>query len=237
MLNFNWLPRWIQNFNPQAAKPFLPTCVLCDCNIHEQHTITYLCDICYQDLDLYPLGYDLKYHNPNAYEQIELAHVAGITAVSDYLWPMAQLLKNLKFQHKPYIARIVADLMHQQLKHLPWPTLDRICPVPLHPSRLAERGYNQAEVICDYLTPKLHLTPYQGLKRLKKTQPQTDLNRTQRKLNLRDAFVSQQNLEGQKILLVDDVMTTGTTLKQASDALIKSGADEVYIAVAAIRVF
>lgn len=235
MINFNWLPQWIQKFNFVPTQPAFQSCTLCGKDLPSAPSITYLCEVCYQDIDLYPLGYDLSYHNPKVFQQLDLDYVAGLTAISDYHWPIEQLLKNLKFHQQPFIARIIADLMFQQLENLPWSKLDRIASIPLHTSRELDRGYNQSQVITEFLNRKLSVTPFAGLERVKKTQPQTELNRRQRKQNLNGAFNCRQDISGQTILLIDDVLTTGTTINQASKVLKESGASEVYVAVAAIR--
>lgn len=124
----------------------------------------------------------------------------------------------------PLGKRIVSVLMQQQ-----W-TFDIIVPVPMHTSRLQERGYNQAEEIAQVvamMTRKPNLP--EAIIRQRPTRSQVGLNQQERQQNLADAFVADQALVAAKrLLLVDDVLTTGTTLSGCAQAAIEGGADEVY---------
>jgi ComF family protein len=115
--------------------------------------------------------------------------------------------------------------------------VDLLIPVPLHPSRLRSREYNQSLLLADELNRALRLPlVYDTLVRTRATRPQTELTRRQRLVNLRRCFaVRRPNIvEGKRILLVDDVMTTGATFNECAKALRRAGAADVY-AVALAR--
>lgn len=112
--------------------------------------------------------------------------------------------------------------------------IDCILPVPLHPSRLRERTFNQSLLIARQISrhsscPVAHKT----LERTRTTQTQQTLNVTERQKNLKHAFEVCADIKGARLLLVDDVMTTGATARACTSALIAAGATEVRIAVLA----
>ena len=105
----------------------------------------------------------------------------------------------------------VGQLEQQGLTTLP----QAIVPVPLHPNRLRQRGFNQAWLIAHELSKQLSLPLISdGLVRLQDTRPQAGLNGAQRRRNLQDAFDLNADFAYQRIALVDDVVTTGTTVAE-----------------------
>lgn len=118
---------------------------------------------------------------------------------------------------------------------------DTIAPVPLHPARRRERGYNQSELIAGSVGKVLRIKHVPGLLvRLRQTQTQTFFDAEGRKKNVEGAFgigkMYQHDIEGKKILLIDDVITTGATIKECARTLKSNGAREVYAASAAIAI-
>ena len=107
---------------------------------------------------------------------------------------------------------------------------DLILPVPLHPERLRQRGFNQALVLAKAFFPdqqaKIHSS---ALVRSRRTRPQTGLSGTARRKNIKGAFaVVHDMVAGRKVLLIDDVFTTGTTVNECARVLCKAGAREVH---------
>ena len=107
---------------------------------------------------------------------------------------------------------------------------DYLMPVPLHNVRERERGYNQSKILAEEIS-ELTFLPLldKVLIRKKNTRDQTNLNAEERERNVRGAFVVRDNIElkGKKVILVDDVMTTGATLKECSRVLKEAGVREV----------
>jgi len=108
---------------------------------------------------------------------------------------------------------------------------DYIVPVPLHPSKLRKRGYNQAAVLATPIAKQLKIThaPHM-LKRIRKTPPQSGLTPSAREQNLVNAFAfnaKKYNVENKKIFLVDDIFTTGSTMNACAQMLINHGASRV----------
>jgi ComF family protein len=107
-----------------------------------------------------------------------------------------------------------------------------IIPVPLHIKRLRERGFNQSLILARALAKKWHIpVNFSLLKRHKLTLTQTGLHKTERKQNIKGAFEvsSKREIAGKKIILVDDVYTTGATINECAKTLIKSGAQKVTV--------
>jgi len=105
-----------------------------------------------------------------------------------------------------------------------------IMPVPLHPKRLKERGFNQSLVLARSIAPSLGaILDFQSLKRIKYTQPQTGLKRDERRKNVKGAFAlsGQKELKGRTVIIVDDVATTGNTLNECARVLKKAGCEKV----------
>jgi ComF family protein len=107
-----------------------------------------------------------------------------------------------------------------------------IVPVPLHPKRLRERGFNQAVILAREISKRFSIPlDFLTLRRHAFTEPQVSLGKEQRTANVRGAFVvkDEKKIQGQKIILVDDVYTTGSTVKECAGALMKHGAAEVAV--------
>jgi ComF family protein len=105
---------------------------------------------------------------------------------------------------------------------------DLVIPVPLHPARLGERGFNQSLEIARLVTKRLELeTDWRSVKRIRPTPPQTGLSEKERRRNLRAAFSISGDLRGRHVALLDDVITTGATLSELSRLLMRQGVERV----------
>lgn len=154
-----------------------------------------------------------------------------------YIGSGQKLVHSLKFGHLPQLGSWIGRQMAEAVKEKDWAEkLELVAAVPLHEKRLEERGYNQSDYLAEGLADVLNL-PYKRevLKRLYDTPHQIGLSREERLVNLTGAFaVSQEkNVAGKTILLVDDVNTTGSTLRECAQALKRAGARAVYTAVCA----
>lgn len=156
-------------------------------------------------------------------------------ALWNYSTPVDRLLQGLKFERRLEVARLCGELLAQRLlrRATPWP--DKLIPTPLHPTRLRERGYNQALELARPVGRALGLTPDLRLcERIRPTPPQTDLPAAQRYRNVRNAFaVTPGTLANLSVAIVDDVMTTGSTMAALSTTLKQAGATRVEVWVIA----
>ena len=112
---------------------------------------------------------------------------------------------------------------------------DLVVPVPLHPARLRERGFNQAELLAKILAQKINIPLSRALERIRYTTTQTAFDRVERMENLRGAFRLRKKIgvRGLHLLLVDDILTTGSTLSECARVLRDAGAQSVYAVTAA----
>lgn len=152
----------------------------------------------------------------------------------------SKLVTALKFSDQLHLAAIYGKWLDKAGKELILSS-DVIVPVPLHWRRFIRRRYNQSALLAQALAKQTGLTVLEdGLTRRKHTTPQTGLSREQRQKNLRGAFVihnhHKDTIKGKSVLLVDDVMTTGSTIHQCSKTLLKGGAASVNVLTLARRV-
>jgi ComF family protein len=151
-------------------------------------------------------------------------------AVAEHAGVMRKAVHALKYDGQTSLARPLAALMGRVASEQGLFPVDAIVPVPLHPRRLRERGYNQATLIARELARTLSLPILEDvLVRSRATKTQTQLSAAERRVNVVDAFAAEPaRLVERNLLLVDDVCTTGSTLQACADALRRGGADRVY---------
>jgi competence protein ComFC len=143
-----------------------------------------------------------------------------------------KLIVQLKFNSIEDAAKPLADAMYECIKGS---NFDVIVPVPLHARRLQERGYNQAEVLAWLVSKKSNIPVVNALIRTKNTRRQSSMRIIEhRKENVENAFSINADVKGKKILLVDDVRTTGSTARACAKKLIENGASEVALLTGAV---
>lgn len=143
--------------------------------------------------------------------------------------PLDYLLQQLKFHQRLHLAPLLGGLLAEAILHQGRPLPELILPVPLHPTRLRERGYNQALELARPVARQLALpVDWHGVARQRQTQAQTSLQGRERRKNLRNAFVVQHELP-RHVALVDDVVTTGATVSELATTLKRSGVERVEI--------
>lgn len=161
---------------------------------------------------------------------------ASCVAAKVYTSPWKELISAFKFEGQAGLAYFLA----QQMQHTPAIAQlvqagDYLVPVPLSAQRLRERGFNQALLLAQQLCAQRSLT--QGLIRWRNTPAQSGLSRQERLLNLNQAFMvppqSAQHLRGSRVVLLDDVLTTGATLRACTQALLSAGVARVDVVVLA----
>lgn len=159
--------------------------------------------------------------------------IASVQAPFLYAAPLDRLLPRLKFAGDLAAGKLVAQLMAERLRDAPRP--QALIPVPLHRVRLRRRGFDQTLEIARPLGRALGLPVLDGaLVRTKLTQEQSTLSATARRRNLKDAFIARPKLPlPTHVAIVDDVMTTGATLRAAAIALHRAGVERVDAWVAA----
>lgn len=143
-----------------------------------------------------------------------------------YEFPVDAGLKALKFKRKLYYGAAFGKLLVKAAERLPG-DIDAVLPVPLHWRRKALRGFNQAAELSRPLVRERSLPMLRGIERCRKTRYQSGLTPRQRDGNLRDAFVVKHAPTAAHVVIVDDVITTGATIRHLARALIDRGVSRV----------
>ena len=228
-----------KRFGPKAlARLLLPwKCALC---AGPAGVELELCDECDADLPR------VEHSCPRCGLGIGATDVAGIcgrcviqppryqrmVAPMAYDYPVDRLVLGLKFGRRIHLARALAhgiaarvrEQVEQDLLEMP----DALIPVPLHPRRLAERGFNQAEEIARFIGREVGVPVIGGIcRRVRPTRMQSRLNDQERRSNVAGAFECSRSPERHAI--VDDVVTTGATADALAAALIAAGAESVQV--------
>jgi ComF family protein len=149
---------------------------------------------------------------------------------------IARAISRFKFEERPDLARPLATALRRVARFPHAEPPDAVIPVPLHPSRLIERGYNQSALLAGPVAKDLgaRFLP-RALARIRDTERQVGLDRAARLKNVVDGFrvPRPEAVEGRGVLLVDDVRTTGSTLLACANALLQAGARDVRTLVVA----
>jgi ComF family protein len=161
------------------------------------------------------------------------------TAVASYRsrGVVRKIVHDFKYGKQIHLRFPIADWLGETLDdpRLQSRRFDIVVPVPLHPTRKRERGFNQAELLAELLCARNGLTMRPVLERIRYTTTQTVFDRAERMENLRNAFRLRKKMDvrGLRVLLIDDVLTTGSTLSECARVLKEAGAISVHAATAA----
>lgn len=155
--------------------------------------------------------------------------IDGIRSAVDFAGLAREAVHKFKYNHMQALSSPLADIMADYLARKPL-SFDVIVPVPLHSSRQRERGYNQAELLARALGDRLQQPVWNGaLRRVRKTRPQVGLTAAERRENVTAAFACvETRVTGRRVLLIDDVCTTGATLEACSLALQRQNVASVW---------
>jgi len=148
------------------------------------------------------------------------------TAVFGYAFPLDKLIQAMKYGEQLALASAFAGKLAQHIDQAALP--DYVIPMPLHPAKLRERGFNQSLLLAAKIMSmhSLKLLP-DACQRVRDTPPQSALPWKERKKNIRNAFRCDIDLTGKRIALVDDVLTTGASLNALAEAVQLRGAKEI----------
>lgn len=205
----------------QRAYPF---CVACT---QKLPILAQSCRICAQKLTFLDSHMELTcgtcLHTPPPFNRLY--------ALFPYEYPIPQLIKALKFRHDLTIARTFSILIGEKIRrnwYVNQPLPERIIPVPLHPLRLRERGFNQSLEIAK---PIARSYPIQldrfSLERIRSTAAQSGLSAVKRAANVKSAFKISGKVAGLHLAVIDDVVTTGHTIAEVCLSLKNAGARQI----------
>ncbi len=192
----------------------------CSCHKHG----SYVCDTCYELIHYFNLPVPVS---------LEPCFLDQVIATAEYAPPISSVIHSLKYQSVRGLAEWCAELIYQ---HAWLPEIDCLTFIPISSQRQRERGFNQAQEIAQHLAAKLEIPCLDILQRLKHTAAQaTIVDQVERKTRLADCFGLKPNAADQlspssqtSIAIVDDVVTTGSTLNQCAKLLKESGFGQVY---------
>lgn len=225
-------------FKPLLDLLFPPGCVFCAGRLAEGMTALLICRSCLAEIPA-PESCCSKCAQPLESSQESCRKCSGLVfafsgacTVQVYSGLVKTAIHNYKYNGRKGMASTFGGLMAQQVKLSGWPEIEAIVPVPLHHSRLSERGYDQALLLAQVVAAELRLPLKKALLRKSATPSQTKLFARERWENVSQAFelAAGQALPA-RLLLVDDLLTTGATAHFAAQTLLAGGAKEVYLAV------
>jgi ComF family protein len=223
---------------PETSNPYISAladlffpqrCVGCD-----RRASDLLCRDCFEALPLVGRPACARCGAPTAFETFVCDECKGVDfgfesarAPLRYEGVGEEVVHALKYRgYTRVVERLAAPLMLEVLGR--GERFDAVVPVPLHRSRLRRRGFNQAELLARSVAAGLNAPFSDGLRAVRKTRDQVELSAAERRANVEGAFVARQRVRG-RVLLVDDVFTTGATSSACAETLLAGGAQEVHV--------
>lgn len=204
-----------------ALELVFPTKNLCFiCKENETIIEDYMCKSCYGKIEIVDREVFLDE------DYIKTCHYTSI-----YNTFMKEIIKSFKFNDKSYLYRPLGALLLATIHEKDiGGQVDLISFVPSHRRKEAIRGYNQSELLASFLAKKLDIPVFNGLVKIKKTPDQHFLNEEDRRSNLKGAFSlkRREEIEGKRVLLIDDILTSGSTMEACAKELIKNEAKTVH---------
>jgi competence protein ComFC len=237
LARINPFPALISLFYPAA-------CVVCSENVEPPE---YLCGVCRRRAPRITSPFCAKCSEPfsGAITQTfscancehRILHFDSAVAAYRSRGVVRKLVHDFKYGRQRHLRHPLAEWLAETMRdpRLRDRRFDLIVPVPLHPARERERGFNQAALLAELLAGRVAVPLRPVLERIRYTKTQTAYDRAERMENLRDAFRLRKNMNVRQlhVLLIDDVLTTGSTLSECARVLKEAGAISVYAATAA----
>jgi len=202
---------------------FPPICYICDGYLSSGRKI--ICHNCWSEIPIFDGKPD---------KSLRTRSFDSLFILFEFEDKIRQLIHLLKYKRHLTLGKYFAIEAKNNFPKLTNHSFNEIIPVPLYKSRRRERGYNQSEVIAMAMA-KIFSLPVKSehLLRIRPTSSQTKMTKEEREKNVKDAFYCPVELRGSNILLVDDVITTGSTIEACLNTLKKAGANEVGVFVVA----
>jgi len=203
---------------------FPPRCVLCGEFLAKEETD--FCHYCRQNAP--------EFEKSN----LKFSFLAGWTCVWYYKDTVRDSLLRYKFAGRRSYAQIYGRMLAMKLQKEGMDTFDILTYVPIAPLRKLTRGYDQVELLTNAVGAELGIAPRRTLRKIRNTPPQSGIkDPARRRANVLGAYVAvePQSVRGKKILLLDDIITTGATASECARVLLTAGAKEVYCAALAVK--
>ena len=195
-------------------------CISCDEPISDTNKLS-LCKNCYENIEFL---YDKNtVFDKEVMDLLKNDYISGVHITTIYNDTMKNMIHGIKYSNKTYLAKYFAFMMCELIEKKSL-NFDYITFVPIHKKRLMERGYNQVELIVEHLAKRINKPVIKTAERVKSTRSMYELGVQQRHEEMKDAFKSQtfDYLKAKSLLLVDDILTTGATVKSLCKAINES---------------
>lgn len=218
------------------------SCILCNKPIKKINTYS-LCKDCFKELNFIQDGC-IKCGKPIIYHSLEKLDLCGCSycfnksfyfdkAISciEYSDISKSMILGFKYKNKTYMAKYISNIMKEKLD-LENIKFDYITFVPLHKKRMRKRGFNQSEKIAKELGKMIDIPILDCIYRKSNTNRLYNLNRIERKIELKNAFLVKENINyanGKNILLIDDIFTTGSTVNEISKLLKLNNVNKIFV--------
>ena len=233
-MNLAPIYKWAQPYS-DAVLNFIypPYCITCKTRL--EPGLTLICRTCWHGLPKIDNTQNQKHSRANL--DFAESQISKFLAVWEFNNAVQEIIHEIKFFGKKSLAKIVgrelADLMTHDKDCF---GVDLIVPVPLHKTRLRERGFNQSLLLSQAISKLTNIPVTEKvLKRIRFTRPQSKLNAFERQQNVKDAFrvINSSIIKGQTVVLVDDVLTTGATMRACAESLESAGVAKILALTAA----
>jgi ComF family protein len=225
--------RIIKKYLEALRNVFFPAlCFCCERKIEEG----FLCGSCFEKIEfLYPplcrgCSTPIKDNKTGLCKNCkkEFFYYERVISATTYKEPISLLLHLFKYRHFDYLGEFLSLLVVRYLIRVgfEFSDYDFITCVPLHPAKEKERGYNQSAIISKIISFHFKI-PFKSdiIYQTRLNPSQTKLSKEKREINIKDSFKVKGDLEGKRIILVDDVFTTGSTVKECCRVLKEKGAN------------
>lgn len=229
----NWLRplRQVQQIVLDLVYP--PSCVCCG------EPGAWLCQGCVSTIEHFPTPHCIKCDLPlpmrsstmlcERCERQPMPYLDGIRTLGPHTGALRQAIHAFKYEKHPELALRLGWLLVEAWQERARFQIDGLLPIPLHPDRERERGFNQSERLAQLMSQHLNTPMCDNiLTRTRNTLSQVGLSGSERQQNMKDAFVASPQAAGKRWLLVDDVCTTGSTLMACAYALHRQGAQAIW---------
>lgn len=155
-------------------------------------------------------------------------------AVSMFIYhrasPYAEILKDIKYHNKPILGKSLARVFAKELSETNFfDGVDYIIPVPLHKSKLNRRGYNQSRFIADGVSEISGIPISEAIKAVRPHESQTTQSAEDRRANVNNIFDTDDSMDDKTVIIVDDVITTGSTIMSCCDSMRQAGVKSVRV--------
>ena len=205
-----------------------PACIICGKSANY-----YICEKCNKRIQKYEEYHYLSRDEDNNYP---IRHYDYLIYIFRYEKIIRKIMINYKFYSKPYISYFFAyKIMNNKYLCEKIKEYDYIVPVPMSENKEKSRGYNQTKLITSIISKRLKIKESNNLKKLNNTLTQGKLNKLERINNIEGIYYIENDIEfiGKRIVLLDDIYTTGSTIEECARVLSKSGAIEIFVIILA----